>query len=95
MITSAKGDVKFDVSDFKTKGDAVMHVGKYAAKDAKQLQNGDQVCLSIDSEFRAAHARIHSAGHLLVVAIARAGRQDLKPRKGYHFQEGPYVEYAG
>lgn len=25
----------------------------------------------------------------------RAGRTDLKPGKGYHFVEGPYVEYIG
>jgi hypothetical protein len=25
----------------------------------------------------------------------RAGKRDLKPGKGYHFQEGPYVEYIG
>jgi hypothetical protein len=27
--------------------------------------------------------------------MRRAGRSDLKPGKGYHFQEGPYVEYVG
>ena len=25
----------------------------------------------------------------------RAGKTELKPGKGYHFQEGPYVEYIG
>tara|TARA_B110000285_G_C14783803_1_gene449810 strand:- start:276 stop:449 length:174 start_codon:yes stop_codon:yes gene_type:complete len=25
----------------------------------------------------------------------RAGKTDLKPGKGYHFVEGPYVEYIG
>ena len=25
----------------------------------------------------------------------RAGRKDLKPAKGYHFEAGPYVEYVG
>jgi len=25
----------------------------------------------------------------------RAGRKDLKPSKGYHFEAGPYVEYIG
>ena len=29
------------------------------------------------------------------MAMNRAGRLDLKPSKGYHFQEGPYVEYIG
>ena len=25
----------------------------------------------------------------------RAGKKELKPGKGYHFVEGPYVEYIG
>lgn len=38
---------------------------------------------------------MHSAGHLLDVAMTRAGRTDLKPSKGYHFDVGAYVEYVG
>jgi Ser-tRNA(Ala) deacylase AlaX len=51
--------------------------------------------MKIDAEFRRVNARIHSAGHLLDVAMNRAGRTDLKPGKGYHFEAGPYVEYIG
>ena len=51
--------------------------------------------MHIDLEFRKTNARIHSAGHLLDIAMNRAGRTDLKPGKGYHFVEGPYVEYIG
>ena len=51
--------------------------------------------MQIDGDFRKINARNHSAGHLLDVAMNRAGRTDLKPSKGYHFQEGPYVEYIG
>ena len=40
-------------------------------------------------------ARVHSAGHLLDIAMTRAGRSDLKPSKGYHFAAGAYVEYMG
>ena len=46
-------------------------------------------------EFRKINSKIHSAGHLLDVAMRRAGSSDLNPGKGYHFQEGPYVEYVG
>jgi Ser-tRNA(Ala) deacylase AlaX len=51
--------------------------------------------MDIDGAFRALHARIHSAGHLLDMAMMKAGRKDLKPGKGYHFVDGPYVEYVG
>ena len=29
------------------------------------------------------------------MAMNRTGRVELKPGKGYHFEEGPYVEYIG
>ena len=38
---------------------------------------------------------MHSAGHLLDIAMVKAGRTDLKPSKGFHFSEGAYVEYIG
>lgn len=49
-------------------------------------------------------ARLHSAGHLLDLAVrhvqaALGGGKDalppLVPSKGYHFADGPYVEYIG
>lgn len=51
----------------------------------------------IDEARRRLHARLHSAGHALDVAMARIGLggECLKPTKGYHFADGPYVEYEG
>ena len=59
-----------------------------------QLASGDSVKLSIDHERRLLHARVHSAGHLLDVAVAQL-LPHLRASKSYHFPEGPYVEYAG
>ncbi len=42
-----------------------------------------------------AFVRLHSAGHLLDAALRNLGRGDLVPDKGYHFPDGPYVEYVG
>ena len=36
---------------------------------------------------------MHSAGHVLDVAMALIGHAHLKPTKGYHFPDGAYVEY--
>lgn len=44
---------------------------------------------------RRLHARLHSAGHAIDVAVAQAGHSHLKATKGYHFADGPYVEYEG
>ena len=49
----------------------------------------------MDEAKRRLYARVHSAGHLLDIAMQKAGRTDLKPSKGYHFATGAYVEYVG
>ena len=50
--------------------------------------------MSINEEKRRLFARLHSAGHLLDIAV---GKLELKlvPGKGYHFPDSPYVEYIG
>lgn len=75
------------------RGDAngVLH----AVAAGSSLAVGQKVALSVDAAQRLAFARCHSAGHLLDVAMSRIGYAALKPTKGYHFVDGPYVEYEG
>lgn len=68
-----------------SKGDAA------AWRDAAAARR-DVVC-KVDGEKRRLFARIHSAGHLLDVAVYALGFR-WRPGKGYHFPDGPYVEYA-
>lgn len=51
--------------------------------------------LKIDKERRILNSKIHSAGHLLDNAVGKLQIEGLKPLKGFHFPEGPYVEYEG
>ena len=92
-ITSKDGAVEFKISDLKSPSEAIIHIGAFTK--GSSFAKGDEVICKIDGDFRKQNARIHSAGHLLDVAMNRAGRTDLKPGKGYHFVEGPYVEYIG
>lgn len=55
----------------------------------------EEVVLEIDKEKRQLHTRLHSAGHLIDVAVTKIGIPRLKPTKGYHFPQGSYVEYEG
>ncbi len=50
--------------------------------------------LEVDREFRLQNTKNHSAGHLLGFA-AQSLIKSLIPTKGYHFPEGPYVEFKG
>jgi Ser-tRNA(Ala) deacylase AlaX len=48
---------------------------------------------AIESAPRALHARLHSAGHLIMTAMFEL--TGLRAIKGYHFPDGPYVEFDG
>lgn len=58
------------------------------------LEVGDTVQVCVDADARRILSECHTAGHVVDSAMARCG-QFLKPTKGFHFSEGPYVEYEG
>ena len=64
-----------------------------AALLAKAGGGSALLVLEIDGPWRVSCARIHSAGHALDVAMLALGYHSIRPTKGYHFPEGPYVEY--
>ena len=72
----------------------ILHVGKFEPTGST-FKVGSKVECHIDEQKRRLYARVHSAGHLLDVAMNKAGRSDLKPGKGFHQPVGAYVEYAG
>ncbi len=55
---------------------------------------GKTAQLSVDAERRQLNSKLHTAGHLFDVAMVKAG-VNFQPTKGYHFPDGPYVEYEG
>jgi len=84
----------FEVRMVKLIGNTVHHKGTFQGTELFAV--GDTVQLEIDEEKRRLFARLHSAGHLIDSAVANLGYYShLKPSKGYHFPDGPYVEYIG
>lgn len=69
----------------------VNHIGVF---ESGAFTDGEEVDCTVDEERREFHSRIHSAGHVLDWAVLRLGLS-WKPGKGYHFPDGPYVEYEG
>ena len=55
---------------------------------------GDSVTCIIDAPLRHYYSRLHSAGHLLDLAVERAGNTWV-PGRGAHFPDMSYVEYNG
>lgn len=85
-------DTRFVVTDVRLDPEGIVrHMGNY---EIGTLTKGQQVTLIIDQERRMRNAKIHSAGHLIDCAIVKL-KLHVKPTKGYHFPEGPYVEYDG
>ncbi|KAL7602383.1 hypothetical protein Lser_V15G22665 [Lactuca serriola] len=85
---------KFIVQDVRSKNGIVYHYGVFE-KTAEDLERGVQVLLSVNESRRKLNSRLHSAGHLLDVCMKQVGLRHLEPGKGYHFPDGPYVEYKG
>lgn len=83
---------KFLVKDTRMDKDGIVyHIGTF---ERGQFTPQEIVELAIDMPRRIHHATLHSAGHLIDCAIEQLNIP-VKPTKGYHFPEGPYVEYEG
>ncbi len=74
----------------------VVHYGSAGERTKAFLaSSGSSAVLKVDSEKRMIYTRLHSAGHALDAAMRACGypATRLKPTKGYHFLDGPFVEY--
>jgi Ser-tRNA(Ala) deacylase AlaX len=70
----------------------VWHLGEFKNGE---FQKGEKVFLKVDRDRRILNAKLHSAGHLIDCAVLKMGMENLRPTKGFHFPEGPSVEYDG
>lgn len=88
LIAGAAGTLHVD--DVRVVEGGVHHKGALRGV----LRPGDQVSCSVDPSRRSFLSRIHSAGHVVDMAVVSLGF-DWRPGRGYHFPDGPYVEYEG
>ncbi|PIN08158.1 Alanine--tRNA ligase [Handroanthus impetiginosus] len=86
---------KFIVQDVRSKDKIVYHYGHFENSKDENIEKGAQVLLSVDEARRKLNSRLHSAGHLLDICVKNVGWDHLEPTKGYHFSDGPFVEYKG
>ncbi len=89
VIESSGG--KFLVEEVRFVEGVVKHIGKF---ESGNFSSGEEVRLVVDKERRDLNSRNHSAGHLVDMAVKEIGLTWI-PGKGYHFPDGPYVEYMG
>ncbi|CAK9145563.1 unnamed protein product [Ilex paraguariensis] len=90
---------KFIVQDVRSKEGIVFHYGFVENSEngvlESELEKVVEVSLNVDEPRRKLNSRLHSAGHLLDVCMRNVGLGHLEQGKGYHFPDGPFVEYKG
>lgn len=84
-------DTKFIVEEVRFVDGDVLHIGNF---EGRPFMQGEDVHIVVDADRRKLNARLHSGGHLVDMAVTKLGLEWI-PGKGYHFPDGPYVEYDG
>jgi Ser-tRNA(Ala) deacylase AlaX len=98
LIVFSGSDLKFSVQDVRSKDGIVLHYGVFEGSNPESgidSEKGKEVYLTVDESRRKLNSRLHSAGHLLDMCMQKVGLGHLEPGKGYHFPDGPFVEYKG
>ncbi len=87
----SSSNATFNVNDVRLVDGVVHHYGTFSNGE---FVGDEPVMLRINPDRRLFHTKLHSAGHL-IDATVRLLELPLTPTKGYHFSDGPYVEYDG
>lgn len=82
---------KFQVKEVRKQDGEVFHVGEFVLG---KFVPGETIEMQVDANRRLLNSQLHTAGHVVDVALVKAG-YDFESNKGYHFPDGPYVEYMG
>ena len=82
---------KFIVREVRFIDGVVKHIGSF---ENGGFSVGETVDLRVDADRRKLNSRLHSGGHVVDMAVTEL-KLGWIPGKGYHFPEGPYVEYKG
>ncbi len=89
IIKNASGI--FRVNEVRFVDGIVKHIGTF---EEGTFKIDNTVTCIINADRRSLNSRLHSAGHVIDMAVAQLNL-NWTPGKGFHFPEGPYVEYAG
>lgn len=90
-IKSLDGLFVFQVQEVRFNEGVVWHIGVI---ENGAISIGMEVNCLVDEDRRELNTRLHSAGHVIDMALKEINI-DWIPGKGYHFPQGAYVEYHG
>lgn len=83
-------DLEFAVTHVELVDDDVVHFGNALTGTPEA---GTRVDAVVDASVRQLNSLLHSGGHIVMAAVDRL--VGLPAVKGYHFPDGPYVEFDG
>lgn len=84
-------DSIFEVTQVKLEDSIVKHIGYFKKGQFKIKESVD---CNINIPRRLFLSKLHSAGHVVDIAVSKL-EIGWKSSKGYHYPEGPYLEYYG
>ncbi|CZS90037.1 hypothetical protein WAI453_002988 [Rhynchosporium graminicola] len=102
--TSSSADAKstFEVSAvrYPAAGGAILHFGRFHPPSEPTLKSGDEIRQSIDGAKRDHYSRLHTAGHILGLAINALMQDGTLPNtlvesKASHYPDSAAVEFVG
>ena len=99
-ITSLASDstTTFDVLTVRHAGEGrILHHGRFSPADSRAFEDGESVEQHVDSDKRLLHSRIHTAGHILGLAVRQLADTipDITELKAQHYPDAAFVEFRG
>ncbi|KAI9740242.1 MAG: hypothetical protein M1834_004820 [Cirrosporium novae-zelandiae] len=99
MSSEDAGDVtSFEVASVRHGSEGcVLHLGRFVPPDSRTFTENESVKQTIDGEKRDLHSRIHTAGHLLGLAVRSLSQSmpDVTELKAQHYPGSAFVEFQG
>ena len=94
------GGIDFEVSTVRKGNDGnILHLGTFTPRGSAPFSVGDEVEQTIDAAKRDLHSRLHTAGHVLGVAVRRVAEHvpemQLEESKASHYPNAASVEFIG
>lgn len=99
--TMTKANSTFEVQSVRqpAQGSQILHLGRFTPGGGTVFDAGEEIEQHVDAEKRNLHSRLHTAGHILGLAINALCREGVLPplteSKASHYPDSAAVEFVG
>lgn len=99
--TNDESKASFEITSVRhpAEGGQILHFGRFTPSTVQSFTVGQEIKQSIDAEKRDFHSRLHTAGHILGLAISHLSREGVLPAltesKASHYPDSAAVEFGG